>query len=304
MFASLRCQSCQVVLFLFLPTDPSVHFTRVQKMASFSFSVQCNSSRMISLKRKTTKRFKRLFLDGYFTVTTLISLEPSKKKPRFKITLMFLTSPPWLTVSAHVCKNLTIFQRTLPLSSTTTCINLTLTSFPSQLNFLTNLELSMNPSNLFHLSLRPQCRNYKLQSFSLASKTCLPQALTCTISMNNSQEKKSKWRNSLINATTKTSNTTSRSAVTFLELVRTSATLTTPRPSSTIFFRKSSSTRAKTFHEVVDLSMLKTTRYKRVKKVRTMFQMKPPNRTSRDTQIPLPFLNSRLYERSGDAPIT
>jgi len=189
MCASHPFPSCPVVQFLFLQTDLSVHFTRALKMASFSCSAPCNFYRMISLRRRITKRFRRLFLDGCSTATTLISQGLSKKKPRSKTMLTYPTSQHWPIAFARACKSLTIYLKTSRPSSTTTFISLTLTSSQSQLSSSNSLELSMNPSNLFHLSLKLQCLNYKLRSFFPVLRTCLHQVSICTTLMNNSQVK-------------------------------------------------------------------------------------------------------------------
>jgi hypothetical protein len=111
------------------------------------------------------------------------------------------------------------------------------------------LDQSTSHSRSSHLNLKHQCRNCRPLFFYRASKTSHHPLWTYSTWTSNSLLRKSKWPSSRTSARMMTSNTTSASAVTFWASRRTWRILTTPRPSCIIYFRKSSSTSAPTYHD-------------------------------------------------------
>lgn len=65
MFVNHRCQFYLLDQLVSLQTDLWQHFIKVNDAASCLQSDQCGFSTMTSLRRRTIKRFRRQFLNGY-----------------------------------------------------------------------------------------------------------------------------------------------------------------------------------------------------------------------------------------------
>ena len=142
-----------------------------------------------------------------------------------------------------------ISQRISQRCLTRTSTNSTLIWCLSQLICTRLLALNTSRSRSFRPSLRRQCHSCKRLSFCPISRTYRLPPWTCSISTSSLPLRKSRWPSSLTSATTRTLSTTFASVVTSWVSLRTWRTLMIPKPSCTIYFRKSSSTSAQTFLE-------------------------------------------------------
>ena len=212
---------------------------------------------MISLRKKTTKRCKKLSSNGYYAVMATLNLKLTSKKSLRSVKM--LTSPislPLLIVFAHAFKSLMTSPRTLLLFSIPSSTSSTLTLSLS-LSIFTRLSArSMSPSHSSLRNSKPRCLSYRLLSFFQTSKICLLQRWTYTIWMSSLLLKRVKWLSSQTSAVMRTLSTTSVSVVTFLVLLKTLKMLTIPRQSSTIYFKRSLSTSAPIYREPARTMML------------------------------------------------
>lgn len=136
MSGNLPFLSFQVVLSVSRQIDLLVHSIGVKKVENCSFSAQLNSSLTNSLRMMTTKKFKRLFSNGFSTKTTMLSSKRlSKRNLKSASTTTCPISQLLLIVSDPAFKKVMRCQRTLLLSSAAICTNLILISSLSLLTY-------------------------------------------------------------------------------------------------------------------------------------------------------------------------
>ena len=156
---------CQVVQLVFPLIDQLQLFTWVSNVASFYLLAPWISSMMTSLRRRTTKKFKMRFSDGFWMMKETWS-QVSKMSQSWASTITYPTLLLLLIDFARASKSLMNFQKTSRLYSMRNCINSIQTWFQKPLIYTKHLMLSTNHLHWFHQISKLQCQRYK-QQFSL-----------------------------------------------------------------------------------------------------------------------------------------
>lgn len=114
MLENLVIHFFRVVLSVFPQIDQLVLSTWVLREESCSSWDQCNSSTMISSRRRTTKKFKMPFSDGFLTMRVILNRALRTNRSWVNI-IMYLISLLWQTDFDHACKSRTNCPRILQL---------------------------------------------------------------------------------------------------------------------------------------------------------------------------------------------
>ena len=114
-----------VDLLVFPQTDHLHHSIWVSREENYLSWDPCNFSMMISLRRKTTKKYKTQFLDGWWWTRETLS-KALRMSPNWVNTTTYRTLLPLQIDWDHVFKNPMSSPKTLQLCSVRSCTNLTL----------------------------------------------------------------------------------------------------------------------------------------------------------------------------------